>query len=648
MKSFYQYLNEIHEDELESIDLSRDLHFDNIFGKKLRIAFPLDKNSYLNELIEELENLDYKVDYQDLINKKIVYKKIKTNKGEKLRAEKVGKALQSNKLPKLLDWWQKNSDKLKNMNSGASVVVSRSPIDLVRMSDHDGITSCHSPHNSYFKCAKQEAKTGGAVAYVVKNSDLKKVNLQDPEIFRDDDRNVDGIIPLERLRLRRLSNDNINLLLPELSTYGVHNIGFLDAVNKWAKSSQSEILKNIDSIKDFKSFELRGGSYTDNYPSRLWSKFFDVEISGSMHNPDEEDEDEDEESGNSIDRAERQLEERQTHWQHISVHLDEAGDGYFYYSASGSFTIPINQLIVDFDENKDEIKSIIEDNIDIYQIDYIEIDEYRDKNQYFVNFSFNDHDEMYNNQNDQFEHFLDYVDEVDLNFEKKINKVFAKLIDEGFIKNPIKKLSFKNFNVELDDDGDISIETKTPEKVAYIKDYNIFRGNISFVGKKIFLNKNTARSSSENNIFSDVVDLINKNKVFPFSLEKKDVTFFLNEPEVRGWLPTRRSQYKDEWARTDQYDTNIPENYTKISGWVYFNFSKYLNVNNQNYINKIKFLDNNWNFYITKLNKLIETWINSKRSPNIALSNLSKKPTFAKQPKQLSLGFKEWLFSFEL
>ena len=642
MKSFYQYLNEIHNDELESIDLSRDLHFDNIFGKKLRIAFPLDQNSYLNELIEELQNLDYKVDYQDIINKKIVYKKIKTNQGEKLRAEKVGKALQSNKLPKLLDWWQKNSDKLKNMDSGASVIISRSPIDLVRMSDHDGITSCHSPQSSYFKCAKQEAKTGGAVAYVVKNSDLKKVNLQDHEIFEDHDRNVDGIVPLERLRLRRLSNENINLLLPELNTYGVRNIGFLDAVNKWAKSSQSEVLKKIDSIKDFKSFEIRGGSYTDNYPNRLWSKFFDVEISGSMRNPDEEEE---EEEANSIERAERQLEEHQQNWNHISVHLDEAGEDYLYYNANGFFKIPKKQFIVDFDDKYDKIKEIIADSIDIYYIDHLEIDEdYKDKNNYTVSFSFNnEEDQRYNNQNEAFEHFLDYVDDIDSNFENHINKVFLELIKKEIIKNPTGKLKFDNFDIEIDKYDSVEISMKNPEKVFYIKDFEIFRGNIVSKGNKVYLTNSGLLDFGQSGLFQDVVEIINKNKIFPFQIE--NISFFLFEKETSGWLPTRRNLYDDKWKERDQYDKLDLNNYTKISGWLYFYISHDLIRNDKTHkiISKIKFLDKNFDFYIEKINKIIETWLKNYRKFNFKLNKSNNVPRFKKQPKQLSLGFKEWL-----
>lgn len=36
----------------------------------------------------------------------------------------------------------------------------------------------------YYRCAVQEAKTGGAIAYIVKKGDLNGVDLQSPEILR--------------------------------------------------------------------------------------------------------------------------------------------------------------------------------------------------------------------------------------------------------------------------------------------------------------------------------------------------------------------------------------------------------------------------------------------------------------------------------
>ena len=87
MISFKKYV-EVKGYGLEDVDLDRDLHFDNVFGNKLRVAFPLDQNEYIQKLIDELEKLEYKVDYDDLINKKVAYRRMETKQGEKLRPQK--------------------------------------------------------------------------------------------------------------------------------------------------------------------------------------------------------------------------------------------------------------------------------------------------------------------------------------------------------------------------------------------------------------------------------------------------------------------------------------------------------------------------------------------------------------------------------
>ena len=69
--------------------------------------------------------------------------------------------------------WINNID-----NDKYSIIITRHPIDVLRMSDFDNITSCHSPasrtsaYQSYYKCAVAEAQGHGAVAYVVETEDL--------------------------------------------------------------------------------------------------------------------------------------------------------------------------------------------------------------------------------------------------------------------------------------------------------------------------------------------------------------------------------------------------------------------------------------------------------------------------------------------
>ena len=138
-------------------------------------------------------------------------------------------------------YWQKNADYLKKNieklkdSDTYSIILTRHPIDVLRMADFDNISSCHSPPSrgsgagEYYKCAVAEAHGEGAVAYVVNTDELlamtdsgtideaeDKINTVD-EIFDDSlrrglgwpgeysptGRNIGGTIkPVSRLRLR--------------------------------------------------------------------------------------------------------------------------------------------------------------------------------------------------------------------------------------------------------------------------------------------------------------------------------------------------------------------------------------------------------------------------------------------------------------
>lgn len=87
----------------------------------------------------------------------------------------------------LLEWWQntqgsytrdgnhKTIEKsfLGEDGSQYSVVLSRHPIDVLRMSDISNIRSCHSEGSEYFQCAIAEAKGHGPIAYLVLTEDLE-------------------------------------------------------------------------------------------------------------------------------------------------------------------------------------------------------------------------------------------------------------------------------------------------------------------------------------------------------------------------------------------------------------------------------------------------------------------------------------------
>ena len=93
------------------------------------------------------------------------------------------------KMPILAKYWQENAGYIKKnigelTNDKYSIILTRSPIDVMRMSDFSKITSCHSPPSrgdttGYYKCAVAEAHGHGALAYVVETEDLHKWSGRD-------------------------------------------------------------------------------------------------------------------------------------------------------------------------------------------------------------------------------------------------------------------------------------------------------------------------------------------------------------------------------------------------------------------------------------------------------------------------------------
>lgn len=311
MKNFMNWLAEVKQNQLNKIPSNvepENLNMKHIFGNKLRITININGNE--DPVFQFIRLFKDTTQHQltvDEIKQGTVTQKIQTQQGEKERTLTIGNFLKRHKREDLMNMWSQVKDRIQNINTNEdySIVISRSPVDLLRMSDHihdDGhiIQSCHSPGNGWFHCAIEEAKTGGAIAYAVKTKDIINVKLQDKEIFRDNDRNKDGIIPIERLRLRRFTIPQVGeILIPELRTYPATQEykkksvpGFQQAVTKWAKESQTAIIEEIN--KNYKTLEqalqkaqLRGGSYQDNKAGELWSKFFDTNIQGSKQSFDQ-------------------------------------------------------------------------------------------------------------------------------------------------------------------------------------------------------------------------------------------------------------------------------------------------------------------------------------------------------------------------
>ena len=193
-------INEVSQKYVDVIKKAANDHvlpFENIFNDKLRIILPIKGTETYNAILNDISKIK---DFDRFDpEKKEVVRKIKLDPkyggGEKEQKINLGKAINSLKIDpetkkKYLNWFANYESNIPEMNDlkRFSVVVSRSPIDVLRMSDISDIESCHSQGGAYFQCAIQEAITGGAVAYVVHTRDLKKLSddeFQNEEIFED-------------------------------------------------------------------------------------------------------------------------------------------------------------------------------------------------------------------------------------------------------------------------------------------------------------------------------------------------------------------------------------------------------------------------------------------------------------------------------
>tara|TARA_R110000824_G_scaffold28652_7_gene96072 strand:+ start:8174 stop:10648 length:2475 start_codon:yes stop_codon:yes gene_type:complete len=219
----------------------------------------------------------------------------------------------------LRKYWQQNADYIKKNSEGIKksgayyIIITRHPIDVLRMSDFDDIYSCHSPPShhsqageSYYRCAVAEAHGHGAVAYAVNGDDLEEAyetmpgyplddplefndieDFQEGEIFSDDKRSEGLIEPVSRLRLRQVryyedrsgndtDDDGVQLAIPEDRVYGKKIPGFRETIFDWARENQKEAISDTPLKKnrafmggeklgvDLGKFVKFGGSYEDN------------------------------------------------------------------------------------------------------------------------------------------------------------------------------------------------------------------------------------------------------------------------------------------------------------------------------------------------------------------------------------------------
>ena len=207
----------------------------------------------------------------------------------------------------MLDTWGHSGGKSKPL----AIVLSRHPIDILRMADYEHIQSCHSPASrggggEYYACAVAEAHGHGAIAYLVNQEQLEEFYdknlepgkhdrelyaLDNEELFADKRRDVEGIEPIARLRIRKFAYPKDEgeekggipawtgqLAVPEERVYGPDISGFRDELRDWLKTKQEDKMKGLPRTGDgsvilLDDFAMVGGTYTDTPLDSLFKRW---------------------------------------------------------------------------------------------------------------------------------------------------------------------------------------------------------------------------------------------------------------------------------------------------------------------------------------------------------------------------------------
>ena len=374
VEKWFTFLNEISEKQLDSTKVKEliakkpdasEYPFENIFHGTFRRIFPINGSDVNTanprdvEMLAYIDEIQSKLGWEINLNEPFGYatKETTFEKDGKIfknvRKVKIGPLFA--KLSKDAEnFWIKNNKfytSEDNHNYFASkyfIVISRHPMDVLRMSDMEKWSSCHSVGGSYWRCAVDEASSGGAIAYIVEGRDLANIDINGDEIFSDKDRDIAGIQPISRIRIRRFENDDgEELAVPEERSYGHSFPGFQEALVTILAKEQGEMYSDIAKLGkvNLSNWTLVGGDYEDTNARTLFDDFFDgkIRITGNVkHGGQRAQCDIWEEEVNQINADYNNI-------QHGSVYgnIENYDDGDCYVSYGGSMHI---SLLGDFSE----------------------------------------------------------------------------------------------------------------------------------------------------------------------------------------------------------------------------------------------------------------------------------------------------------
>jgi hypothetical protein len=362
-------------------------------------------------------------------------------------------------------------------------ILSRHPVDVVRMSDMDDIRSCHSRTGGYFQCAVAESRGHGPIAYSIPRAqfeqyfdvDLDKTSPEDvdldqggEEIFADRDRGVPGIDPKSRVRIRKFvsNEDGRTLAVPEARTYtqGGRTAppGFLKSVVDWARDSQEETIGDVKKLADEvygEKWTRYGGSYEDTPDGQVFAQMLDkiaskeeIELFRQAGDMGQELEDEEEISSeltdieDSIEREAAEIQARANRLKYFNVYHDVQDDGdgpYVNYYGGFAFDVaeefgefidddPDNPFPIGWAVYEDQINDAVKQALD--QEAYFYIDDngsINDDGRYYIDIPMRFDD---GNDVEGFETFVNQMTNGDDGFDIIMNNVREQLEEEGIIK----------------------------------------------------------------------------------------------------------------------------------------------------------------------------------------------------------------------
>lgn len=365
-------LGEMRDRNIEEVDPDRSpsqLPFNDIFSGKIRMLLSFGDSEMFNNLVQDLKQIK---NYSHFDPKDgTIVKKIKIPEehggGEKETKMSLGKAIHMIGIPeekkkKYLDFFATYKAELENMGDKESyvIILSRSPIDIVRMSDHRLWSSCHGQNGSEFDSAIGEGLDGGAIAYIIPSAEYKKFimdggNLQNKEIFADRERAVNGMIPVARLRIFRFydESDKTNLAIPDDKIYGRHIPDFFETVRKFFFEKQ-----NLDFDDIYQKFSNReivryGGRYEDTVDIEKFNKFFESDEFSNLRNL--------EYAGPTIDKREAMQNELDgilnTHtYNDMKVFVEVHDDDAPYYRGYAHVAFSLKELVLNENAKDFELK----------------------------------------------------------------------------------------------------------------------------------------------------------------------------------------------------------------------------------------------------------------------------------------------------